>query len=43
MQIALKAGKNVFGYCSWETEGVMMCITPGVAVLLAVAAARRSC
>ena len=43
MQIALKAGKNVSGYCSWEIEEVMMCITHGEAVLLAVAAARRSC
>jgi len=41
--IALKAGKNVFGYCTWGIEGVMKCGTPEEAVLMAVAAARRSC
>jgi uncharacterized protein (TIGR00725 family) len=41
--IALKAGKNVFGFRTWEIEGVMKCITPEEAVLLAVAAARQSC
>ena len=41
--IALKAGKNVFGFCTWEIEGVVKCITPEEAVLRAVAAARRSC
>ena len=41
--IALKAGKNVFGYCTWEIEGVTKCITPEEAVLRAVAAARHSC
>ncbi|MDD1664644.1 MAG: TIGR00725 family protein [Methanomicrobiales archaeon] len=41
--IALKAGKKVFGYCTWEIEGVVRCITPEEAVLRAVAAARRSC
>jgi len=41
--IALKAGKNVFGYFTWEIEGVVKCITPEEAVLMAVAAARRSC
>jgi uncharacterized protein (TIGR00725 family) len=41
--IALKAGKDVFGYCTWEIEGVVKCVTPEEAVLRAVAAARRSC
>ncbi|MDD1664468.1 MAG: TIGR00725 family protein [Methanomicrobiales archaeon] len=40
--IALKSGKNVFGYCTWEIEGVVKCMTPEEAVLMAVAAARRS-
>jgi uncharacterized protein (TIGR00725 family) len=41
--IALKSGKNVFGYHTWEIEGVVKCVTPDEAVLRAVAAARRSC
>jgi uncharacterized protein (TIGR00725 family) len=41
--IALKAGKNVFGYGTWEIEGVVKCMTPGEAVLRAIDAARRSC
>ncbi|MDD1662471.1 MAG: TIGR00725 family protein [Methanomicrobiales archaeon] len=41
--IALKAGKKVFGYRTWEIEGVVKCVTPGEAVLLAAAAARQSC
>lgn len=40
--IALKAGKEVFGFRSWEIEGVIRCSTPEEAVLRAVAAARRS-
>jgi uncharacterized protein (TIGR00725 family) len=40
--VALKAGKKVFGYRTWEIDGVVECGTPGEAVRLAVAAAGRS-
>lgn len=38
--VALKIGIPVFGYRSWEIEGVMKCATPEEAVILAVRAAR---
>jgi uncharacterized protein (TIGR00725 family) len=41
--IALKAGKEVFGYRTWDIEGVTACSTPGEAVSRALAAAARSC
>jgi uncharacterized protein (TIGR00725 family) len=40
--IALKTGKKVFGYRTWEIEGVARCGTPEEAVTRAVAAAGRS-
>ena len=40
--LALKAGKEVFGYNTWEIEGVAACATPAEAVSRAVAAAGRS-
>jgi uncharacterized protein (TIGR00725 family) len=40
--IALKAGKRVFGYRTWEIDGVARCGTPEEAVTGAVAAAARS-
>jgi uncharacterized protein (TIGR00725 family) len=40
--VALKAGKRVFGYRTWEIEGVARCDDPGEAALRAVAAASRS-
>jgi uncharacterized protein (TIGR00725 family) len=40
--IALKAGKKVFGYRTWEIDGVIPCDTPEEAVTGAVAAAGRS-
>lgn len=42
MAIALKAGKRVFGYCTWKIDGVTHCGTPGEAVTRAVDAAGRS-
>jgi uncharacterized protein (TIGR00725 family) len=39
--IALKAGKEVFGYRTWEIGGVTACSTPGEAVSRAIAAAGR--
>jgi hypothetical protein len=40
--IALKTGRPVFGYKTWEIEGVIACATPEEAVLMAVRAARLS-
>jgi uncharacterized protein (TIGR00725 family) len=40
--LALKAGRQVFGYCSWEIGGVIRCGSPEEAVTRAVAAAGRS-
>jgi len=40
--IALRAGKQVFGYRSWEIDGVNRCGTPEEAVSRAIAAAGRS-
>jgi uncharacterized protein (TIGR00725 family) len=40
--LALKSGIPVFGYLTWEIEGVMRCQTPEEAVLMAVRAARLS-
>jgi uncharacterized protein (TIGR00725 family) len=40
--LALKSGIPVFGYRSWEIEGVLCCQTPEEAVLMAVRAARLS-
>jgi uncharacterized protein (TIGR00725 family) len=40
--IALKSGKKVFGYRTWEIDGVVPCSTPEEAVNRAVAAAGRS-
>jgi len=40
--IALKIGKKVFGYRTWEIEGVAACSSPEEAVSRAVAAAGRS-
>ncbi len=39
--IALKTGKPVFGYLSWEIEGVEPCEIPAEAAIRALAAARR--
>ncbi|MGV8129784.1 MAG: TIGR00725 family protein [Methanolinea sp.] len=39
--IALKTGKPVFGYMSWEIEGVEPCTTSAEAAIRALAAARR--
>lgn len=39
--IALKTGKQVFGYESWEIPGVQPCNTPGEAALRALAAVHR--
>lgn len=39
--IALKTGKPVFGYKSWEIEGVEPCETPAEAAIMALVAARR--
>lgn len=39
--IALKTGKPVFGYKSWEIEGVEPCTSPAEAAIKALAAARR--
>ncbi len=38
--VALKTDTPVFGYRTWEIEGVMKCLTPEEAVLLAVRAGR---
>jgi uncharacterized protein (TIGR00725 family) len=40
--IALRAGREVFGYRTWEIDGVIRCGTPEEAVTRAVAAAARS-
>jgi uncharacterized protein (TIGR00725 family) len=40
--IALKSGKKVFGYRTWEIDGVVPCSTPEEAVNRAVDAAGRS-
>ncbi|WP_128692857.1 TIGR00725 family protein [Methanoculleus taiwanensis] len=40
--LALKTEKPVFGYLTWKIEGVMACISPEEAVLLAVRASRLS-
>jgi hypothetical protein len=40
--IALKTGCPVFGYKTWDIEGVIACATPEEAVLMAVRAARLS-
>ena len=40
--IALKAGRPVFGYRTWEIDGVVACGTPEEAISRAVAAAGRS-
>jgi hypothetical protein len=40
--IALKTGRPVFGYKTWEIEGIIACATPEEAVLMAVRAARLS-
>ena len=40
--IALRAGKEVFGYRTWDIGGVVSCGTPEEAVTRAVAAAGRS-
>jgi uncharacterized protein (TIGR00725 family) len=40
--IALKQKKPVFGYKTWDIEGVFVCATPEEAVLMAVRAARLS-
>jgi len=42
IDIALKIGKKVFGYRTWEIEGVAACSSPEEAVSRAVAAAGRS-
>jgi uncharacterized protein (TIGR00725 family) len=39
--IALKAGKEVFGYRTWEIGGVTACSTPEEAVSRALASAGR--
>jgi uncharacterized protein (TIGR00725 family) len=39
--LALKAGKGVFGYRTWEIGGVVPCSTPEEAVSRAIAAAAR--
>jgi uncharacterized protein (TIGR00725 family) len=38
--LALKMGKVVFGYRTWEIDGVFACATPEEAVIMAVRAAR---
>lgn len=40
--IALKLKKPVFGYKTWDIEGVVRCATPREAVVMAVSAGRRS-
>jgi len=40
--IALKAGKPVFGYRTWDIPGIVVCVTLEEAVSRAVAAAGRS-
>lgn len=40
--LALKTEKPVFGYLTWKIEGVLACISPEEAVLLAVRASRLS-
>jgi hypothetical protein len=40
--LALKAGKQVFGYRTWDIRGVVKCGTPEEAVTRAVAAAGPS-
>jgi hypothetical protein len=40
--IALKTGRPVFGYKTWDIDGVIACATPEEAVLMAVRAARLS-
>ncbi|WAC04820.1 MAG: TIGR00725 family protein [Methanoregula sp.] len=40
--IALKLNKPVFGYKTWDIEGVVRCATPKEAVVMALSAARRS-
>jgi uncharacterized protein (TIGR00725 family) len=40
--IALKLKKPVFGYRTWDIDGVVRCATPEEAVLMAVRAAHRS-
>lgn len=39
--LALKTGRKVFGYRTWEIEGVVPCSTPEEAVSRAAAAAAR--
>ncbi|MDD1667789.1 MAG: TIGR00725 family protein [Methanomicrobiales archaeon] len=39
--LALKAGRKVFGYRTWEIEGVVPCSSPEEAVSRAAAAAAR--
>ncbi|MDD1646027.1 MAG: hypothetical protein LUP93_06965 [Methanomicrobiales archaeon] len=38
--IALKRGKPVFGYRTWEIDGIFRCATPEETVVMAVRAAR---
>jgi hypothetical protein len=38
--VALKLEKPVFGYRTWEIDGVFRCATPEETVLMAVRAAR---
>ena len=40
--VALKTGRPVFGYRTWNIDGVIACATPEEAVLMAVRAARLS-
>ncbi|MCK9276780.1 MAG: TIGR00725 family protein [Methanoculleus sp.] len=40
--VALKIGKPVFGLATWKIEGVMACVAPEEAVILAVRAGRLS-
>jgi predicted Rossmann-fold nucleotide-binding protein len=40
--IALKLKKPVFGYRTWDIDGVFVCATPEEAVVMAVRAARLS-
>ncbi len=40
--IALKAGKRIFGYRTWEIDGVVVCGTPSEAAIRAVSEASRS-
>jgi hypothetical protein len=40
--IALKTGKAVFGFRTWDIAGVTRCTSPEEAAVRALAAARRS-